>query len=72
MFQAESYDLVLSAAGDGVHLWDLRTSRVVRKFNEHTNRSNRMGLDFSPCGRYIAVSSEDRAAYLYDIRLTER
>ena len=65
----EAYDLFLTAAiTDGVKLWDLRTNRCVRKFTSHSNRSHQVGLAYSPCSRFIAVGSEDRSTYIYDIR----
>ncbi|XP_065660897.1 WD repeat-containing protein 27 isoform X2 [Hydra vulgaris] len=66
---SEAYDLFVTAAStDGVKLWDLRLSRCVRKFEGHINRSQKIGLSFSPCSKYIAVGSEDRSVYIYDIR----
>jgi len=34
----------------------------------HTNRSQEIGAEFSPCLRYIGAGSEDRAGYIYDLR----
>lgn len=66
---SEAYDLFLTAAPtDGVKLWDLRQNRCVRKFEGHMNRAQKIGLAYSPCAKYIAVGSEDRSVYLYDIR----
>ncbi|XP_048585644.1 WD repeat-containing protein 27 isoform X2 [Nematostella vectensis] len=67
----EAYDLFLTAAvTDGIKLWDLRTNKCVRRYEGHVNRSHPVGLAFSPCARYIATGSEDRSAYLFDIRGT--
>ena len=67
---AESYDLLLSAATDGVvALWDLRSCQRVCRFQGHTARVHPVGVEFSPCLRYVAVGSEDRSAYLYDVRM---
>lgn len=64
-----AYDLFLTAAvGDGIKLWDLRTNRCVRRYDGHVNRSQPVGVAISPCARFIATGSEDRSAYLYDIR----
>uniref|UniRef100_A0A3Q2P1J0 WD repeat domain 27 n=1 Tax=Fundulus heteroclitus TaxID=8078 RepID=A0A3Q2P1J0_FUNHE len=65
----ESYNLFLtSAVTDGVKLWDLRTMRCVRRYENHVNRCHPCSLAISPCGRFIASGSEDKCAYLYDIR----
>ncbi|XP_014671753.1 PREDICTED: WD repeat-containing protein 27-like [Priapulus caudatus] len=65
----ENYDLFLTTAvTDGVKLWDLRTSKCVCKYEGHKNRSHACGVAFSPCSRFIAAGSEDKSAYIYDIR----
>ena len=55
---------------DGVvALWDVRAARCAAKFANHTNRREpNVGCAFSPCLRYVACGSEDRAAYIYDVR----
>ena len=61
-----AYDLFLTAAvADGIKLWDLRTNRCVRRYDGHVNRSQPVGLDISPCARYIATGSEDRSVSRY-------
>lgn len=63
------YDLLASAAANStVHLWDVRADNCVMRFGEHVNRVHALGVAFSPCMRYVATGSEDRAAYLYDMR----
>ncbi|XP_071337019.1 WD repeat-containing protein 27 isoform X2 [Trachinotus anak] len=65
----ESYNLFLtSAVTDGVKIWDLRTLRCVRRFENHLNRCHPCSSAISPCGRFIASGSEDNSAYVYDIR----
>ncbi|XP_062376051.1 WD repeat-containing protein 27 isoform X2 [Sardina pilchardus] len=65
----DAYNLfVTSAITDGMKLWDLRTSRCVRKYEGHVNRCHQCTAAFSPCGRFIATGSEDNCAYVYDIR----
>ena len=57
-----TYDLFLTAAvADGIKLWDLRTNRCVRRYDGHVNRSQPVGVAFSPCARFIAAGSEDRS-----------
>ncbi|KAK1939300.1 WD repeat-containing protein 27 [Phytophthora citrophthora] len=67
------YDLLLSSAPDNTtHLWDIRADNCVMRFGEHVNRVHTLGVTFSPCMRYVATGSEDRAAYIYDIRTGRR
>ncbi|KAE9250768.1 hypothetical protein PF002_g4612 [Phytophthora fragariae] len=67
------YDLMLSSAADSTtHLWDIRADNCVMRFCEHVNRVHTLGVAFSPCMRYVATGSEDRAAYIYDIRTGRR
>ncbi|KAH7476741.1 WD repeat-containing protein 27 [Phytophthora ramorum] len=67
------YDLLLSSAPDSTtHLWDIRADNCVMRFCEHVNRVHTLGVAFSPCMRYVATGSEDRAAYIYDIRTGRR
>ncbi|KAM9808777.1 WD repeat-containing protein 27 [Syngnathus typhle] len=65
----ESYNLfVTSAITDGLKMWDLRTLRCVRRYDNHVNRCHSCSSAISPCGRFIACGSEDKCAYVYDIR----
>ncbi|XP_042358717.1 WD repeat-containing protein 27 [Plectropomus leopardus] len=65
----DSYNLFLtSAVTDGVKIWDLRTLRCVRRYENHVNRCHPCSSAISPCGRFIASGSEDNCAYVYDVR----
>lgn len=65
----DSYNLFLtSAVTDGIKIWDLRTLRCLRRYENHVNRCHPCSVAVSPCGRYIATGSEDNCAYLYDVR----
>lgn len=65
-----AYDLFLTAAvADGIKLWDLRTNRCVRRYDGHVNRSQPVGLALSPCARFIATGSEDRAVSASGIKI---
>ena len=67
--RANSYDVFITAATDNCALlWDLRAGKVVQRFTGHVNRAQAVGAAFSPCMRYIACGSEDKACYMYDIR----
>ncbi|XP_022091006.1 WD repeat-containing protein 27-like isoform X2 [Acanthaster planci] len=64
-----AYDLFITAAvADCVKLWDLRTNRCVKRFEGHMNRAHHCGVAISPCAKYIATGSEDKSAYIFDIR----
>lgn len=63
------YDVLLSAASDStVHLWDIRMRKLGMRFGTHTNRVHKVGVGFSPCMRFVAVGSEDKNCYIYDVR----
>ena len=64
-----SCDVFASAATDGVvALWDLRAAGVSSRFSGHANRREPCGVALSPCLRYLACGSEDKCAYVYDLR----
>ncbi|KAM6181746.1 LOW QUALITY PROTEIN: WD repeat-containing protein 27 [Erethizon dorsatum] len=64
---SQAYNLFLTAIGDGVGLWDLRTLRCERRFQGHPNRCYPCGMALSPCDRFVACGAEDRHAYLYEL-----
>uniref|UniRef100_A0A8C9MIW4 WD repeat domain 27 n=1 Tax=Serinus canaria TaxID=9135 RepID=A0A8C9MIW4_SERCA len=67
--QPEAYNFFLTtAAGDGIKLWDLRTLRCERRFEGHSSRCYPCGIAVSPCGRFIASGSDDKYAYIYEMR----
>ncbi len=66
----EAYELFATASQDNTaKLWDVRTSKCVRTFSGHRNSQVATNVAFSPCLRYLASGSEDKAAYLYDMRM---
>ena len=65
----EFYNMFATCAvSDGVALWDLRAEDCVRRYNGHVSRAHPVGMDISPCGRFLATGSEDRCCYVYDMR----
>jgi WD40 repeat protein len=62
---------ILGIAGDDplVHLWDLRTGKIVREL-EH-DVGGVLGLEFSPDGRILAISGKPAAA-LWDVATATR
>eukprot|EP00697_Spironema_sp_BW2_P007131 gnl/Spiro4/21344_TR10424_c0_g1_i1.p1 gnl/Spiro4/21344_TR10424_c0_g1~~gnl/Spiro4/21344_TR10424_c0_g1_i1.p1 ORF type:complete len:912 (+),score=235.92 gnl/Spiro4/21344_TR10424_c0_g1_i1:51-2738(+) len=66
---AASHDVFASAATDNrITMWDMRAARRVCTLTGHLNRTQRLGLALSPCGRYLAAASEDRSCAIYDVR----
>ena len=62
---SDSYNIfATSAVCDGIRLWDVRQKLCVRKFDSHYNKSHPCGFSWSPCGKYIATTSEDRLVSL--------
>ena len=57
---------MLAVAGDDplVHLWDVRTGRLVRELEQDVGGVP--GLEFSPDGRTLAISGEPDAS-LWDV-----
>ena len=67
--RSSDHDVFASAAVDGVvALWDLRSQHAVARFSAHACRRDPTTIAFSPCMRYLATGSEDKAAYVYDVR----
>uniref|UniRef100_A0A8C6ZE69 WD repeat domain 27 n=1 Tax=Nothoprocta perdicaria TaxID=30464 RepID=A0A8C6ZE69_NOTPE len=67
--QPEAYNLFMTTAvGDGIKLWDLRTLRCERRFEGHISRCHPCGIAVSPCGQFIASGSDDKSAYIYELR----
>jgi WD40 repeat protein len=62
------HTFITAATDQSVRLWDLRdrSPNAVRVLSAHVNASMKVGIALSPCGRFIAVGSENRACYLYD------
>lgn len=51
-------------------LWDLRAGKSIQMLTGHTNRGVQpVGVALSPCMRYAATGSEDRAVYVFDLRV---
>ena len=57
-----------SATLDCIKLWDIRSKRCVLRLQGHSNQAHGCGIAFSACGTYLASGSEDKVAYVYDVR----
>ena len=66
----EAYELFATASQDSTaKLWDVRSCRCVRTFTGHKSGQIASNIAFSPCMRYLASGSEDKSAFLYDLRM---
>ncbi|KAK7106246.1 WD repeat-containing protein 27-like [Littorina saxatilis] len=57
-----------SATLDCIKMWDVRSRRCVLRLQGHSNQAHGCGIAFSACGTYLASGSEDKLAYVYDVR----
>ena len=57
-----------AAIDNSVLLWDLRQACPTHRFTGHVNRKDSCGVSISPCLKFIGVGSEDRSAYILDLR----
>ncbi|XP_076438469.1 WD repeat-containing protein 27-like [Babylonia areolata] len=57
-----------SATLDCIKVWDVRSRRCVLRLQGHANQAHGCGIAFSACGTYLGSGSEDKVAYVYDIR----
>nr|CAB3267693.1 WD repeat-containing protein 27-like [Phallusia mammillata] len=58
---------VTTAPSDGIKLWDVRMKSCVRKFYNHPCVS-KCDVTVSPCGRFVATATDNRAVFVYDVR----
>ncbi|KAJ3128499.1 WD repeat-containing protein 27 [Physocladia obscura] len=71
--QENPHLFVTAACHDGIRVWDLRTfsstgGGAVVQLLGHVNRFAKVQCAMSPCGKYVATGSEDKQAYVYDLR----
>jgi len=66
---ASSYNVFATAAMDNcINIWDMRSPSVAGRYTGHVNRREHVRCALSPCLRYLACGSEDKAARLVDLR----
>lgn len=60
---------ILSSTQDStVRLWNTQTSRCVKTYKGHTNRTYSIFVDFAPGGQHIVSGSEDCKIYVWDLQ----
>lgn len=66
---SESCNLFLTCSSDNyLRLFDLRVATDPVLYLGHKNTALELGASFSPCLQYVASGSEDRSAYIWDLR----
>lgn len=66
---SQAYNIFATAAPtDPIKLWDVRSKSCIQTLTGHLNNSHSCQIAFSPCGNYLASGSEDRCAYIFDLR----
>ena len=71
-YDSESLNLFCCSGADNyVSLFDLRTKSEPCLLIGHVNTGLEVGIAISPCKQYISSGSEDRSAYIWDIRSTK-
>lgn len=65
----ESLNLFLTCSADNyIRLFDLRVATEPVLFLGHVNTALELGASISPCKQFIASGSEDKSAYIWDIK----
>ena len=69
---SESCNLFLTCSSDNyLRLFDLRVATEPVLYLGHKNTALELGASFSPCLQYVASGSEDRSAYIWDLRTSK-
>lgn len=67
-FSPNSKFILASTQDSTLRLWNIQTSRCVKTYVGHVNRTYSLFCDFAPGGRYIVSGSEDGKIYLWDLQ----
>lgn len=68
--ESEALNMFCCAAPDNfISLFDIRTGDQACVLSGHINTAMELGVAISPCKQYIASGSEDRSAYVWDLRM---
>ena len=60
---------ILSSTQDStIRLWNVQTSRCVKTYVGHVNRTYSLFCDFAPGGTHIVSGSEDGKVYLWNLQ----
>jgi WD40 repeat protein len=70
-FSPDGQTLATGGADPLVHLWDVRTGKLLRELEQNVGNAV-WGLEFSPDGSFLAMSGGDPYASLWDVKTGEQ
>lgn len=67
-FSPNSKYVLASTQDSTIRLWNIQSSRCVKTYVGHTNRTYSVFCDFAPGGQYVVSGSEDSKVYLWHLQ----
>lgn len=67
-FTPNSRFILASTQDSTIRLWNTQTSRCVKTYTGHANRTYCLFTDFAPGAKYIVSGSEDAKIYIWDLQ----
>ena len=67
-FTPNSRYILVGTQDSTIRLWDTQTSRCVKTYTGHTNRTYSLFAGLAPGGKYIVSGSEDCKVYLWNLQ----
>lgn len=67
-FTPNSKFILASTQDSTIRLWNVLTSRCVKTYTGHTNRTYSLFADFAPGEKHIVSGSEDNKIYLWNLQ----
>lgn len=70
-FTPNSRFILASTQDSTIRLWNTQTSKCVKTYAGHTNRTFCIFADFAPGRKHIVSGSEDMKVYFWDLQTRE-